>query len=567
MLQIILTKISAYCGKPKRFWIPLLCGFAYSLCLPPFSGLLHPVFALMPLLSSVVLIPLFFFATRAPRRRAFVYSYIYCAAMILGQKYWIGFVTQEGLWIYILIGVVLISLVWGALYFTAALAFRYCAQKIPRMYIAVYPAIWVLIDFSRTLTDLAFPWSYIGYSATGILPLAQFSSFTGVWGLSYLIVLGNIAIWELLRAHKGGDREIVRQKWPTFGIWIALIVGISVWGLFRMNREPPNADTSKIALMQSYMDQFNWGKGSLDTAVTVSDSMIRVIENDNLDLIVFPESALLCYLDRHPEIRAHVFEWADRAGAPIMVGASHWERSANVPPGSPMRDEAGRRTFDVYNTVFLTENGQLTPYHKIMLVPFSEIMPFEAQFPIFSRVNLGNAGFTRGAFEAVFRINNNLELAPYICYEMIFPDFVRRRLRESTNLLVNVTNDGWFGRTSGPYQHAVMSQMRSIENGISMARAANSGISMYVDPHGRILTKTGLYTREIAVKDIPVYRIMTFYTRFGDWFVFFCAILTAFGILAGVIQKKRMGEITNPLLVDEQKQKLTPAGVCQSERV
>jgi apolipoprotein N-acyltransferase len=200
-----------------------------------------------------------------------------------------------------------------------------------------------------------------------------------------------------------------------------------------------------------------------------------------------------------------------------------------------------------------------------MLVPFSEVMPFEARFPILSRVNLGNASFKRGQSEPVFRINKNLEIAPYICYEIIFPAFVRRRLKESTNLLVNVTNDGWFRRSSGPYQHAAMSQLRSIENGISLARSANSGISMHVDPYGRILSQTKLYTRDIVTMDIPTYRIMTYYTRFGDWFVIFCAILTAVGIFTGVTQKRRPGEITNPLLIEEQK--LMPVNVCRSERV
>ena len=552
MLQMILRKIAGYCGGAHRYWIPFLCGLLYSLGLPPFSSMLHPVFALMPLLSFVALTPFFFFATMKPRRRALVYSYIYCAAMILGQHYWIGFVTADGFWALILIGVALISLAWGALYFVAALAFRFCARRIPRLYIAVYPAFWVLVEYFRTLTDLAFPWSYIGYGAVGILPLAQFSSFTGVWGLSYIAVLGNIVIWELLRAYKSGDNA--QQKWLVFGMWAALTAGIFVWGSFRMNREPPNAGTSRIALLQSYMDQFNWGKGSLDTAVTVSDSMVWAVVQEKPDLIIFSESALLCYLDRRPDIRRHVLTWADRAGVPIIAGALHWDRPSNP----SLKDR-----YDVYNTVFLTDNGKLVPYHKILLVPFSEIMPFEARFPILSRVNLGGAGFKRGSSESVFRINDNLEIAPYICYEIIFPSFVRRRLQESTNMLVNVTNDGWFGRTSGPYQHAAMAQTRSIENGITLARSANSGISMHVDPYGRILSKSGLYTRETIVKDVPTYRIMTFYTRFGDWFVIFCAILTAAGICAGLIRKRRPGEITNPLLVEEQN--LTPVNICQLE--
>jgi len=512
----------------------------------------------MPLLAFVALIPFFFFATMAPRRKGLVYSYIYCAAMILGQYYWIGFVTAEGFWVLILVGVALISLAWGALYFAAALAFRFCVCRMPRLYIAVYPAVWVLVEYFRTLTDLAFPWSYIGYSMAGILPLAQFSSFTGVWGLSYLVVLGNIVVWELLCAYRA--REDVRQKLLTFGAWAALTMGIFVWGIFRLNASPPEAETktSRVAILQTCMDQFNWGPNSLDSAITITDSMIRVAARDKPNFIVLPESALLCYLDKRPPVRQKVLEWADSAGAPIMLGSLHWDPAAN--PTQTREPE-----YDVYNTAFLTDNGKLVPYHKIMLVPFSEAIPFKAQLPLLSRVNLGGSGFKRGASEPVFRVGYNLEIAPYICYEIIFPDFVRRRLHESTNMLVNVTNDGWFGRSSGPYQHAAMSQMRSIENGISMARAANSGISMFVDPLGRIVAQTGLYTREMVVKEVPTYRIMTYYARFGDWFVAACAAIVALGIFSLLIKKKRAGEITNPLLVEEQK--LTPANACRSERL
>jgi len=533
MLQMILRKIDAYYTGANRFWIPILCGLFYSLCLPPFSGMSHPIFTPMPLLAFTVLIPIFYFATRTPRRRALIHTYICCGAMTLGQYYWIGFDTAKGYWGLILVGVVLISLVWGALYFVAALAFRYSMRRLPRLYVVVFPAVWVLVEYFRTTTDLAFPWSYIGYGAVGILPFAQLASVTGVWGLSYIIVFGNIALWELLRAYKsGGDK-----RRPLRGViaWAALTLAIFAWGAVRMGGKAPKATVSKVAVMQSYMDQFNWGSGSLDTAVTVSDSMVKVAAKHKPDIIIFSEAALLCFLDRRPDIKQQVQAWAKNAGVPIVVGALHWERPS---------DKASVEKYDVYNTVFLVDvdSDSMRRYNKILLVPFSEIMPFEAQFPILSRVNLGGASFKRGKSESVFRVNENLEIAPYICYEIIFPDYVRRRLKESTNLLVNVTNDGWFGRSSGPYQHAVMAQTRSIENGITLARSANSGISMFVDPYGRITEKTGLYTRDMMVREIPLYRVKTLYNRFGDWFVWVCLGIAVLGGGAALFRPPRQNQ-------------------------
>jgi apolipoprotein N-acyltransferase len=464
--------------------------------------------------------------------------------MSLAQYYWIGNVNVRGLWAVVLVGVVLISIAVGAFYFAAALAFRFCVRHIPRLYTVVFPAIWVLIEYSRTLSDLRFPWSLLGYSSVGILPVAQFSSFTGVWGLSFLIVLGNVVLWELLRAVK--QNRNYRKQWVACCGWAALVIGIFIWGAVRLSTEPQTAKTSRIALLQSNMDQFNWSANSTDSAFTISGQMVREASKDEPELMIFPESALHCFLARQTERRRAAYSWAKEANIPIFAGALHWEYAHQSEDGSA--DE-----YDVYNSVFLIEKDKLTPYHKIVLVPFSEIMPFQANFPLVSRVNLGGAGFKQGEEEALFRINENLEIAPYICYEIIFPSFVQRRLKESTNLLVNVTNDGWFGRSSGPYQHAAMSQMRSIENGISMSRSANSGISMHVDPYGRIIAKTGLYERTILTTDVPTYRIATFYTRFGDWFVTFCLLLTVAGIIAGFIKRKRPGEITLPLLVEEQK--------------
>lgn len=555
MLQIILRKTDEFYACKNRWWLPLVCGLLYAFAHPPFSAFLHPVFAAMPIFAPLSLVPMFYFATRKPRRRALLHTYLYCVAMMLGQNYWIGFVTADGLWALILIGVALIALVFGIYYFAAAMAFRFLAKRLPKMCAIVFPAVWVLVEYSRTLTDLAFPWSFAGYCASGFLPLAQFASFTGVWGLSFLIVTGNVMIWEYLRAVK--NREPIQQKRTALGVWAALTAGIIIWGIVRLSVAPsPNITSgdksikhARAALMQSYMDQFNWTRASLDTAVTISDSMIRAAAKEDPDVMIFPESALLCYLDKRPDIKQKVNKWTEETKTPIVVGALHWEYAQK---GEGTRSNNSGEEYDVYNTAFLAKDGKLTPYHKMALVPFSEAMPFQAQIPILSRTNLGGAGFKRGTEETIFRLTDRLSGAPFICYEIIFPNLVRRRLTESTDMIINVTNDGWFGRSSGPYQHAAMSQMRSIENGITLARAANSGISMFVDPYGRVIAKTGLYTREILVRDVPVYRVMTFYARFGDWFVSLCALVVVIGIIACFIKGRRLGEITNPLLIKEQ---------------
>ncbi|MDG5814040.1 apolipoprotein N-acyltransferase [Chitinispirillales bacterium ANBcel5] len=533
MLQVIVRKIVQFYESGNRWWLALLSGLMYPLALPPFNSELHPAFTFFPLISVVALIPLFFLVTRTPLKRALFHTFLFSFSLCLGQFYWIGFVTADGLWILIFVGMFLVSAAVALFYLCAALMFRFFYFNVPRFSLLAFPAAWILIDYFRTLTDISFPWAFLGYSLTGFLPLAQLASITGVWGLTYLIVIGNMLIYELLKSYYTRG-SLNRGNKLHFSAWAVIVLVASIWGWGRMGSELDGEGEVKVALLQSYMDQFNWTGNSIDTAFTVTEEMIsETMAESKPDLMILPESALLCYLERQLERRRRVQKWVSQSGVPLVVGALHWDEAQEG-------ESAGRR-FNVYNSVFLVEpdEAELIPYHKIKLVPFSEAMPFEANFPILSRVNLGGAGFKRGKEETIFHIDDRINGAPFICYEIIYPGFVRNRLDETTNMLINVTNDGWFGRSSGPFQHASMAQMRSIENGISLARSANSGISMNVDPHGRILQKSPLYERVILTGNLPLKRLPTLYSRFGDWVVVFSFLLVVSGVLGIFYTKVR----------------------------
>jgi apolipoprotein N-acyltransferase len=162
-------------------------------------------------------------------------------------------------------------------------------------------------------------------------------------------------------------------------------------------------------------------------------------------------------------------------------------------------------------------------------VPFSEELPFEGMFPILSRVNLGEADFRRGTEKTVWQAGSGILAVPLTCYEVIYPGFVRDRLDANANLLINGTNDGWFGRSPGPYHHAAMSRLRCIEGGVSMVRSANTGISMLVDQYGRVLGRTPLWVRTVLTGDVPLKRVPTLYGRMGDWVVWLSLLLVVAG--------------------------------------
>jgi apolipoprotein N-acyltransferase len=512
MLQIILEKTGLFLRAKNRWWVPIITGLLFSLSQPPFNHTFNPVFVLFPLLSFIVIIPLFVFATHNSIKRSMVDSALFGFFASVSQYYWIGFVTAEGLWHLILIGVVLIALYFGLYYFVSAMIFRLIIKRLPRLYLLVFPAFWVCVDYLRTLGEVSFPWSFLGYSLVPYLPVAQMASITGVWGLTFLVVITNCLIWDLFKSYRiSGDNL---PRWIHLIVLGLFICGVSMWGAFRIYGNTSNVKDFKVSLIQSNMNQLSWGVNSLDTAFSITDSMITEASLQKPDLIIGPESALLCFLSKRAEYRNRVVSWVNSMQLPLLLGGLHWEKAAD------------NRFYDysVYNSAFFFKPDTMYPriYNKMMLVPFSEALPFEGILPILSRVNLGEADFKRGVDETIFTVKDSLRIAPFICYEIIYPGFVQRRIKRGVDCIVTITNDGWFGKTSGPFQHAAMAQMRAIENGRPLVRCANTGISMIVDLFGRISTKTPIYVRQILTGSLKLDHKSTIYLQWGDWFVVVC---------------------------------------------
>jgi apolipoprotein N-acyltransferase len=531
MISNLLQKSAQFYHSGNRWWIPLVTGALYSFALPPFNHETHWTFALFPLLGFIILIPLFVFAAQPSTKRAVLHCYLYGFAAAIGQYYWLVYDKVEGLWWIVLIGLVFISGVVACFYLAAGLLFRLTAARLPKAGIIVFPAVWVLIDYTRTLGELAFPWAFLGYSLTPLLPLAQLASVTGVWGLTYCIVLGNMLVWELCKKLRNGSS--VKKQVRLIGYFAATLMVIGLAGWFRIrqyDRTSPGA-TVKIALLQPNIDPIHWGNRSLDTAFSTTESLVKKAAAEKPDCIILPESALLCYVTHRTGYRMRVEDWSRATKIPMILGSLDWENAAT----------GSNYDYFVYNSAFYVDTiaAQFHVYHKIHLVPFSEAIPFEGIFPALSRVNLGEADFHRGSEPTVFHLGNRLDAAPFICYESNFPGFVRQRICLGANLIVNITNDGWFGKSSGPYHHAMMARMRSIENGVTLARCANSGISMFVDPVGRLVAYTNLYERTILTRSVPSSVVRTPYRRFGDWFVAACMVLVAVGGCVSVVARIR----------------------------
>jgi apolipoprotein N-acyltransferase len=247
-------------------------------------------------------------------------------------------------------------------------------------------------------------------------------------------------------------------------------------------------------------------------------------------LVVWPESALPFYFDRSPVMAGRVRDLARQVRAYVLFGNDD-------------RDDGGDGGDRIYvGAKMVDPEGALTlRYRKMRLVPFGEYVPLSGVFTLGGRYSgriVQAAGeFTPGR-EAVVGEVDGRRLGVFICYEAIFPDQVRRFVARGADLLVNVTNDAWYGRTSAPYQHLAMAVFRAVENGKYLVRAANTGISAVVDPRGRVLERTPLFTPTAVVRDVPVVPGRTFYARHGDVFAWAClgaaVALTASVLRSGV---------------------------------
>lgn len=528
MLEHAVQKLTNYYLSKNRWWMPVAGGAAYSLALPPFSHETHWCFALFPLLNFAVLLPLFGCSTLPSRRRALLHAYLFGFAAALGQYHWLIFDRVEGLWHLVILGLFLASAAVAAIYLAAGMLFRFLEHRMPAATILIFPALWVLIDYCRSIGDLAFPWAFLGYSFTPVLPLAQVASVTGVWGLTFAAVLGNTLLWAYLkkkRARASGRRELA-----FLAVFALALAAAGAAGALRMHRyEKPAHPLLNISLLQPDIDQFHWSNRMLDTAFAINESLVLAASRNPCDLMILPESSLLCYLTHRQEYLERVRSWSRTTKVPLILGSLDWEYAPSRSPDDYL----------VYNAAFLFDTAFRDPavYHKIRLVPFSEGMPFTGVLPLLSRVNLGGAGFRSGGSPTLFSIGNRIRAAPFICYESIFPGFVRSRVGRGADLMINITNDGWFGRSSGPRHHATMARLRAVECGRTLARCANSGISMFVDPLGRVLGQTGLYQRTILRAPVPLYSIQTLYLQHGDWFVALCMLPVAGGVLSFLFRK------------------------------
>jgi len=396
-----------------------------------------------------------------------------------------------------------------------------------RFFILYVASAWVGLEYIRAHLLTGFPWCLLGYSQFEHLHVIQIADLSGVYGISFLIVVVNVLIYRLLSGLHRTRRGFPKWEFLFAGL---LAVGTFAYGQHRLNetkKTNPAPHPVRIAVIQGNIDQsVKWDPTHQSKTLSVYERLTRATYPDKPDLIVWPETSVPFFFQDSKEYAPRVLTLSKESGALLLFGSPAYEKHAT-------------RT-RYYNRAYLVRpDGHAAHYYdKVHLLPFGEYVPLKKILSFVNRLVPAAGDFEAGDRIAPLRYGN-ISMGVLICYEVIFPELARAHAREGANVLVNLTNDAWFGMTSAPYQHLCMAAFRAVENRMPMIRAANTGISAYIEPQGRIIARSGLFDEAVLMGSFRlVTPPTTFYARFGDIFAFISSMLALIGIVFSLSHRR-----------------------------
>ncbi len=446
-------------------------------------------------------------------------------------------------------GLLVIQVMYIALYFGAfAMLVQYLGKHACIPLIVSAPVVWTALEYARTYFLLGFPWNLLGYSQHLTPVVIQAADITGVYGISFLVMLVNAGLYScffseqvrkesrithvpfvtcadehpILRTGANGDvcctRETLITAVITAGcLGLCVIYGVSTVSEFE--RTADTRETVRVAVVQGNIDQgqkwdTNFKQHILDTYIRLSAATLV----EQPDLIIWPETAAPFVFKYDPLYREQLVEAVKSWNTPLLFGVTD---IMIVPPP---------QQYNSLNSAFLlSARGELVAqYDKIHLVPFGEYVPFKKVLFFVEKMVTAIGEIIPGQEYTVMPFQDT-PFSSVICFEIIFPNLVRKFVDNGAQFLVTITNDAWYGRTAAPYQHFAMTTFRAVENRSAIARSANTGISGFIDPVGRIMEQSELLVEDWLVADIPMRTTTTFYTQYGDVFAVGCVLLVILG--------------------------------------
>ncbi len=487
----------------KNIFLSVLAGILGFLAFPPFE---------IPILGWVCLIPLFIVSQKR-KREAFLYSYLAGIVFFGLLLYWFPEVSVPGM----IVLVSVLAVFYGLFGLVLRIVFKYS------MNVLILPFVWVVLEYIRGNIFTGFPWGYLGYSQYTNTNLVQIADMTGVYGVSFLLVAFNVALFAAFTQPK---KRISYMMVP-----LMFILASSSYGIYRLENSKSRGE-AKISVVQGNIPQkFKWDSSHAEEIVETYGALTRRVSSDKADLVVWPETAYPFLVEGARSSASGIADLAVEIKTPILSGIVY--------------SEGG----NYYNSAALFGvKGQLEDrYDKTHLVPFGEYIPFKKVLALIRNyIDKPIGDFASGDEYTLFplratrssdtedgartRQTSFYKFGVLICFEDTFPYLAREFVNRGANFLINITNDAWFGNTAAARQHMQASVFRAIENRVPVIRAANTGISCFIDPAGRVFDVIEKDGKETFVGGFatgiikPIYG-RTVYTVYGDTFVYFCAFM------------------------------------------
>lgn len=468
----------------------------------------------------LALVPLLVVALGRQPRSAFAWGWLYGTVFFLILLRWLDFtfrVYSAVPWPVTWLPILLLAAYCGL--YVAAVAWalaRIARARGGGLALLAAPALWVGAEWLRGVVLGGFPWGNLGYAQYLRLPVIQVAELGGVWAVSFLVVAVNAALAGCL---------VLTWRGAVAGLVLAglLLGGTLAFGAQRLAEPAPSTSLS-IAVVQPSIEQpLKFDPGFASASMAIYTSLTRQAAAGRPDLIVWPETALPGILGRDRQLKVALEALTRSAGTPLLVGALAAHDTSQL----------------LYsNSAFLlTERGIAGRYDKIHLVPFGEFIPLPAVIGFVRRWAEFVSELEPGRRPVVFE-GPPAPFGVVICYEGIFPALVRRFVNGGARLVVNMTNDAWFGRTSGPWQHLAMYSFRAVEHRTTVVRAANTGVSAFIAPTGQIVRRLPLFQRGVALEVVALRTRRTLYTRWGDWLPALALAASAAG-LGATLRRRR----------------------------
>ncbi len=482
-------------------------------------------------LGFIALVPLMVCLTPLTARQGFAAGFIAGFIHFASLIYWIvpTLCTFGGLHPVLSVSALILLCLYLSVY-PALFAFGLKKLAPPPLLMPLAAAVlWTGLEWVRTWLFTGFPWGILGYSQAENRWIVQIADMTGVLGISFLLVLCSAVIAQIWRYLMTRRRTGYLTAWVPVvisagytGMILAGVYGYSVYRIADIHKEMDRAPDTRLAILQGNIRQdMKW-----DTAfrlATIDKYGALSLEAAELqpDLIIWPETALPFYYGYDTALSNQVDRYIRQAGTHFLIGTPAVDTTHD-----PVR---------YFNRVMMLDRLALPRglYDKTHLVPFGEYVPFQDLLFFIEKLTAEAGNFSRGAPAFIPLAFKNHHTGVLICFEILFPDISRAFVQNRADLLTTVTNDAWFGHTSAAAQHFSIAVLRAVENRRSVARAANTGISGFIDPTGRVLQSTRIFTDAVIVQTVPTITSLSIYTRFGDLFILICVI----AIIPGFVVK------------------------------